>query len=208
MAEKKGNSIARQVIKFSIAVAILLVLKLVFLKGLFISVLMGLAGYIVAGFVLPSFDKSPDDFHIPADAGISASEAKRVISESTSKVKEIRAMTMKVRNNQVAEEIRDICKSAMDIIENFKKDPKDIKKAKQFINYYLDSTVKIVTRYVELSETKNITPEIDKSLKKVEGILQTIRESFERQLEKLLQDDLLDLDVEVEVLERTMRLEG
>ncbi|HPB81116.1 MAG TPA: 5-bromo-4-chloroindolyl phosphate hydrolysis family protein [Spirochaetota bacterium] len=208
MAEKKGNSIARQVIKFSIAVAILLVLKLVFLKGLFISVLMGLVGYIVAGFVLPSFDKSPDDFHIPADAGISASEAKRVISESTSKVKEIRAMTMKVRNNQVAEEIRDICKSAMDIIENFKKDPKDIKKAKQFINYYLDSTVKIVTRYVELSETKNITPEIDKSLKKVEGILQTIRESFERQLEKLLQDDLLDLDVEVEVLERTMRLEG
>lgn len=208
MAEKKGNSIARQVIKFSIAVAILLVLKLVFLKGLFISVLMGLVGYIVAGFVLPSFDKSPDDFDIPADAGISASEAKRVINESTSKVKEIRAMTMKVRNNQVAEEIRDICKSAMDIIENFKKDPKDIKKAKQFINYYLDSTVKIVTRYVELSETKNITPEIDKSLKKVEGILQTIRESFERQLEKLLQDDLLDLDVEVEVLERTMRLEG
>lgn len=208
MAEKKGNSITRQVVKFSIAVAILLVLKLVFLWGLFTSVLLGLVGYIVAGFVLPSFEKSPDDFTVPADAGISASEAKRVINESTNKVKEIRAMTMKVRNNQVAEEIRDICKSAMDIIDNFKKDPKDIKKAKQFINYYLDSTVKIVTRYVELSETKNITPEIEKSLKKVEGILQTIRESFEKQLEKLLQDDLLDLDVEVEVLERTMRLEG
>nr|HPJ38596.1 5-bromo-4-chloroindolyl phosphate hydrolysis family protein [Spirochaetota bacterium] len=176
--------------------------------GLFTSVLMALAGYIVAGIVLPSFEKSPDDFDIPADAGISASEAKRVINESTKKVKEIRAMTMKVRNNQVAEEIRDICKSAMDIIENFKKDPKDIKKAKQFINYYLDSTVKIVTRYVELSETNNITPEIEKSLKKVEGILQTIKDSFEKQLEKLLQDDLLDLDVEVEVLERTMRLEG
>ena len=85
---------------------------------------------------------------------------------------------------------------------------KDIKRARQFVNYYLDSTVKIVTRYVELSNTQVITPETEKSLKKVEELMRTVKVSFEHQLQQLLEDDLLDLDTEVEVLKKTLKMEG
>jgi 5-bromo-4-chloroindolyl phosphate hydrolysis protein len=43
---------------------------------------------------------------------------------------------------------------------------------------------------------------------KVESLLSTIKQAFDKQLAKLLEDDVMDLDVEISVLEKTMKSEG
>jgi len=131
----------------------------------------------------------------------------KVVEEGVAKLKNIRNNTRKIGNNIVAEKIIEICRVGLDIFENIKTHPEDLQRAKPFINYYLDATDKIVSRYVELSRNSN-SPEIRESLDRVEAMLDQIQETYKKQLRYLLEDDVLDLNTEITVLERTMKLEG
>ena len=61
---------------------------------------------------------------------------------------------------------------------------------------------------MELSARKDKTKEIDDSLKRVEAMLDSIKDTYSKQLHNLLEDDLLDLNTEISVLEKTMKFEG
>jgi len=94
------------------------------------------------------------------------------------------------------------------ILEDLKADPSDFRQARQFMDYYLDATVKIVQRYAELYGKASSAPDIQETLKRVEDTLDTIKEAFEKQLRILMENDKLDLDTELTVLRRTIEMEG
>ena len=137
-----------------------------------------------------------------------ARQAEKAAEEGMKLLMKMRNSTRMVKNNDAAKKIQDICKIGVDIFEDVKKNPQDLKKIKTFTNYYLDSTDKIITQYVELSGKKEITPEIQSAMTKVEALLDQIKETFEKQLKNLMEDDLLNLDVELSVLKKTMKYEG
>jgi 5-bromo-4-chloroindolyl phosphate hydrolysis protein len=61
--------------------------------------------------------------------------------------------------------------------------------------------------YVDLSSQKIRTPEIAATLLKAENMLNSIALAYEKLLTKLLEDDIMNLDVEIETLEKTFRAE-
>jgi 5-bromo-4-chloroindolyl phosphate hydrolysis protein len=132
----------------------------------------------------------------------------KAVKGGIEKLKKLRSNTRMIADNLVAGKVQDICKTGAEIFEYLAKNPGDIPKARQFINYYLDATEKIVNQYVELSARKDKTKEIEDSLKRVETMLDSIQETYSRQLHNLLEDDLLDLNTEISVLEKTMKYEG
>lgn len=137
-----------------------------------------------------------------------AFEAQKAVKQGMDKLRNIRNRTMTITENDVASRVQEICRTGTEIFDYIQKNPADLKKARQFINYYLDATEKIVNRYVELSGAKNRSAEMEESLKKVEGMLQSINETYRKQLHNLLEDDLLDLNTEIKLLETTMKMEG
>ena len=114
----------------------------------------------------------------------------------------------KIINADVRKEVDAICEVTAKILATIKNDPKDLRPARQFLNYYLDATIKIVTRYVDLSTRGVRSAEIAETLKQVEDSLKTIHRAFERQLELLLQYDVMDLNSELALLKRTIEMEG
>lgn len=134
--------------------------------------------------------------------------SEKAVKGGIEKLKKLRSNTRMIADNLVAGKVQDICKTGAEIFEYLAKNPGDIPKARQFINYYLDATEKIVNQYVELSARKDKTKEIGDSLKRVETMLDSIQETYSRQLHNLLEDDLLDLNTEISVLEKTMKYEG
>jgi len=134
--------------------------------------------------------------------------SEKAIREGMEKLKSLRNNTRMIANNEVASKVVTICKTGSEIFDYLGKNPGDIPKARQFINYYLDATEKIVNQYVELSARKDRTKEIEDSLKRVESMLDSIKETYSKQLNNLLEDDLLDLNTEISVLEKTMKFEG
>lgn len=135
-------------------------------------------------------------------------EAEKTVRQGIEKLRNIRNLTLKIVSNDVAKEIQDICKTGADIFDYIRKNPDDFKKAKQFINYYLDTTEKIVNRYVQLSAAKDKSSEIEASLKKVEETLASIDQTYKKQLHNLMENDVLDLNTEIKVLETTMKMGG
>ncbi len=128
--------------------------------------------------------------------------------EGIAKLRNIRSNTRLISDNAVAEKVQTICKTGLEIFDYIEKNPDDINKARQFINYYLDTTEKIVLQYVELSSKKNPGEDVLNTLKKVEDVLDSILKTYDKQLKNLLEDDLLDLNTEIQVLEKTIQLEG
>lgn len=131
-----------------------------------------------------------------------------IVNNGLQKLRQIRSNTVFINNNESAAKIKEICSRGVEILEHLRKNPEDLKKAKPFLNYYLVTTEKIVNRYAELCSRKERSEEIEEAIGNVEAVLDSINETYKKQLKNLLEDDLLDLSVEISVLEKTMKLES
>lgn len=181
------------------------------ISSFMLPILIALVVFIIVRRLLKAFFKKQEKSEsvIENDKKTPGFEqARKAYDEGVKTLSRIRNQTRMIKNNDIAHKIQDICKIGIEIFEDIKKDPSDLKKIKTFTNYYLDSTEKIINQYVDLSNRNDQTQDIKDSLEKVEGLLDQIKETFSKQLASLLEDDLLNLDVELSVLKKTMKYEG
>lgn len=174
--------------------------------GFFLSSLSGIGGMILMGSVLKLFDRAKQSRDESRPTPEKA--AGEVVKEGIEKLRQISNYTRMIQSNDVAGKIREICKVGVEIFDDIKKNPNKINKIRQFTNYYLDATRKIIGQYVELSSKPNKTQEVEQAIQKVEGMLDLIKQTFDRQLANLLEDNLLDINTELTVLKNTMKMEG
>ncbi len=177
-----------------------------FIKDLFYAVLAGIGGYILVRVLVAKLSgKGEVD---ETTHGVTKRVLRETLEEGKSTLKELRSYSYRVRNREVKEKIEGICVVVDKIFDDFKKNPNDIKKARQFLSYYLDAALKIIRKYVELSGREVISEEVKTSLQRVESMLDTIKNAFEVQYANLLKDDVLDLDTEIDLLRNMIRMEG
>lgn len=174
--------------------------------GFLLSSIAGIGSMMAIGSVLKVYDRTKQKRKETAPAPERA--AADIIRDGMEKLRQISNTTRMIQSNEVAGKIRDICKVGVDIFDYIKKNPGKINKVRQFTSYYLDATKKIIEQYVELSGRRDRTPEIDQAIQKVEGMLDLIRQTFDRQMANLLEDNLLDINTELTVLKNTMKMEG
>lgn len=140
--------------------------------------------------------------------GITKEDLENALSVGRAKLAELKRAVYAITDTTVRAKGEEIVHVTDRILKDIEQDPKDLRQARQFLNYYLDTTIKIVSRYVSLSRESVLSAEARETLAKVESSLETIRRAFEKQLAKLMEDDVMDLDTEIEVLERTIKMEG
>lgn len=175
-------------------------------QNIIISIAVGVIAFIGGMFLFGSkLKKNQMEFSgLDMDSQLVAS----VIKEGEERLKKIRQLSFKINDRRTKEKVDKIIDVTERIFDDIKKDPKDAKPAKKFLTYYLDSTVNILEKYIDISSKRLSSPEINATLTKVETILDTIVEAFEKLLEKLLENDIIDLDTEISVLESTIKSEG
>ena len=72
--------------------------------------------------------------------------------------------------------------------------------------YYLDTIYKIVNSYYELSSQGVKTKEIKEVMEKTENTLTLVSKSLDDQFARILQNDALDLDTEIDVLKGSINM--
>ncbi len=107
----------------------------------------------------------------------------------------------------VRDEVVGLCGTADRIIAELAAQPRKLDAARGFLTYYLDAAQRIVEGYVNLGRSGSSTPEINQTLSRAEASLKVVQEAFDRQLAAVLEDRAMDLDSEIELLERTVRSE-
>jgi len=175
--------------------------------GIVLASALGLAAAL-GGFLLLNPKKWDAELERLAQIyGITPDVIEKTIKKGVKKIRAMRKHAETIDKEPVKQSIDRICGTAEKIFQNFKQDPKDIKAARQFLNYYLDSTIKIIRQYAELSQKGGGSANAE-TLKKAEDVLGTIEKAFEKQLSTLYDDDFLDLDAEISVLNKSMKMDG
>lgn len=189
-----------------IAAGLVLAIFLFLLQaGIPLSIGAGVLTYIGSMLVLP---KGKKQLMVFVAEGITEEEVTRVLAEGRGKISAIERSGSRIENKTVREQVFNICALSSKIVGDLEKDPRSIKNARKFLSYYLDTTAYIVNRYAELSTEAVYSEQVQLMLQKVEETLTVIQQTFMKQMERLLQDDVDDLDIELELLHKTIKMEG
>lgn len=116
----------------------------------------------------------------------------------------------KLRNQLTKPEIKAKCTLIVNqiakILKYIEKHPNKIGQNKKFFTYYLEAILKIINSYNDISTQNVHTKEIEKVMDKTEKSLTLIEKSLEEQFSKMLQNDALDLDTEIDLLNNSINM--
>jgi 5-bromo-4-chloroindolyl phosphate hydrolysis protein len=220
-----------KVLRFLLSAIIGFAIFVMFFKGLRSSLVISVVAAVISFFgsmlmssspkkekekrsiVKPAPKQNKNPVPMPGDdeyvfEGMTRGEFRKIIVNGREQIKRIEDIGLKIMKHDVRVNILEICATANDIFDEFVKDPKDVKRARRFILYYLDTTERIVSKYYQLGKTPYLSDDAKKTLKNVENTLDLIKDTFRKQLKKLTENDVMDLDAEVKVLQNTIKQEG
>jgi len=86
--------------------------------------------------------------------------------------------------------------------------PEKAGQLRSFLNYYLPTTLKILRAYAQLDAQGIEGENISAAKARIEGMMDQVVAGFEKQLDKLFQDEAMDINSDVQVLENMLKKDG
>ena len=172
-------------------------------NGLLLSILLAMVSFI--GFYLyygldPRVDKVGE-----LNIGVSAEEVIRITGLAKDKISDIKKLKISINDPQISKELDSIIKETEHVIKTVEENPNDLSRARKFFNVYLDRTQKITKEY----EVNLLKENIDKKMRtNYIHLLETVERTIHEQKEKLNEDDITRLDVQIEALTKQIKNEG
>lgn len=120
------------------------------------------------------------------------------------KIFAIEQASSNINQSEMNQRLTRIISLARDILAEIARDPDDLRRARKFLNTYLDGAQRVVTGYAQAHSDGRSHP-LEANFRR---ILVSIEEVFGQQYQRLLENDLRDLDVQMEVLETQLKHEG
>ena len=141
---------------------------------------------------------------LPKNFGIQDAEAAAAIEEAETLLEQIEAANRQIQNREFNERIERILEIAQQILDEIAHDPTDLRRARKFLKVYLDGARKVTEGYARTHRQAE-SPQLEQNFRQ---LLETIEQVFQQQQQKLLENELFDLDVQIEVLQTRLKQEG
>ncbi len=121
---------------------------------------------------------------------------------------ELRSVNDAIPDEEMSDKISRLEAVSAKIFAQAKSDPDKLPRMRKFLDYYLPTSLKLLKTYAELEaqgvEGENIT----ESKRRIEQTMDTLVHAFETQLDKLFQEDALDVSADIDVMENMLRADG
>ncbi len=147
---------------------------------------------------------------------LSSDEEKQMLTESVKKTldkaknesKDIYNMRNKIEDNDLKKNLISISNSANKIISTIEKEPKKIRKIANFFDYYLPVTLSIIKRYDEIENQNLSSKEMKEFISSTKLMLKSADEAFNKILERLYQNDMINIDADMKVFNSMLKADG
>ena len=167
-----------------------------------IALVFGIAA--TAGFVL-AYGLDPKARTIPVgDHGVSGDELQTALAEAYGRLDRIDAARQGIRSTEFQQRLASIVGWTRKILQEIEEDPRDLRRARRFLNIYLGGIETVTNQYARTHADARTT-ELEQRYRTLLVDMETV---CVEQHEKLRQNDHLDLDVRIEVLSERLRREG
>ena len=130
------------------------------------------------------------------------------LEEAKKQNKHILDSIPKIENEELKKTLNEINTTVDKIIKTIEKEPEKEKNVKNFFDYYLPVTVKLVDRYDEIENQKINSSDSKKFYENTMKTIEEINDVFKKFLNNLYQSDMIDTDVEIKVLNSMLKADG
>ncbi len=162
------------------------------------SALIG-TGAFIAGELLLSSD---EEKQLPAES------VKKTLDRAKNESKDIYNMRNKIEDEDLKKYLISISTSANKIISTIEKEPKKIRKIANFFDYYLPVTLSIIKRYDEIENQNLSSKEMKEFISSTKLMLKSADEAFNKILERLYQNDMINIDADMKVFNSMLKADG
>lgn len=195
----------RNVIPIYVAAAVWLLTSLFFPMYRLRHYLMNACITVIAFFLARMrFPDEVETVETPPNSG--NEQVDQLILEGKAQQKQLKVLSQQSSDASVkasGASLYDLCGKIFDALEQ---DPDKLDRAKRFLNYYLPTTVTLLTRYLELEHLSG--ENISSTLEKIRSMLKTVETAFQKQLDNLYEADAMDITADIQVMEQIMASEG
>jgi len=135
-------------------------------------------------------------------------EIQDVINEGKRAQKELSRLYKTIPNLEVKSKITELMDVTEKIVDDVKSDPSDLPQIKQFLDYYLPTTIKLLNAYDRMGAQGIQGENISGSMKSIEEMLDTAITAYKKLLDSLFANQALDVETDIEVMNTLLRREG
>ena len=152
-------------------------------------------------------EKQPEPKKQP-QASTGNAELDAVLKQGAESVEKIQQLNDEIPDFKLSAQIKQIEILTEKIFAYVKEHPQDIRQIRQFMNYYLPTTIKLLEQYVVLQNQGMRMGNIDEGMKKIEEMLDKVIVAFQQQLDSLFESSVVDITADIQVMEQMMQSEG
>lgn len=181
------------------------------------AVIISIAVFIITSGLFPT-----REFEIPDPAPKEAKEEtdkeeekpatdpkiEALLRERDLAIGEMQRLNQSIEDPHISAQIDQLEKTASKIIDHVVAHPEKLSQIRKFMNYYLPTTIKLLNAYDRMGSAGISGENIDGTMKKIEDMLDTIIQSFEKQLDSLFANEALDISSDITVMENLLAQEG
>ncbi len=120
----------------------------------------------------------------------------------------IRQLNERIPGEKLTATLTGIAQTSARILARLEEDQSLRGRCRQFLDYYLPTTVKLLEQYVRLQDQGQRSGNIDAAMDRIETMLDKIRDAFSRQLDSLFESEMVDVTAEIAVMEQLLQNSG
>lgn len=135
-------------------------------------------------------------------------EVDPIIEEGNRALGEMGRIYMSIKDTEIRGKINEIMRITDKIVQDAIHDPDDIPQIKKFMNYYLPTTIKLLNAYDRMSSQGIAGENLDKSMSNITDMLDQAIEAYKKRLDSLFENQALDIETDIEVMNRMLVREG
>jgi hypothetical protein len=149
-------------------------------------------------------DLMPTRINVAAAEGVDGAAVTLLLKQAHGRLRGIEAAARSIRVPEFRDRLSRITGIGRSILGEIERDPADASRARRFLNVYLESAERVTMEYARTHAQMRTQP-LEQNFRRLLGDMET---SFAEQHRKLVDRDLLSLDVDIEVLNARLKGEG
>lgn len=167
------------------------------------ATMFSVIAYMVAGKFFPGHEV---EVPVKLDAGDAA--INKQLAESREALERLKEANAAIPSPEISAKIQRMETAGMKILSAVADKPARAPQVRKFMSYYLPTSAKLLDQYRALMKAGGQGEQVSRAMKSVENSLDMIASAFEKQLDNLYRDEVMDMTTDVEVLETMMKSDG
>ena len=135
-------------------------------------------------------------------------ELKQIIDEGKRYIRTIKEANDALPEVEISERLDQLEVITTKIFDYVEQHPAKLPQIRKFMSYYMPITLKLVKAYQKFDEHGTNVSEVESTKLEIKGSLETINKAYQNLLNKLMQDDILDVSSDISALETILAQEG